>query len=506
MTELGAFATGMQVWQRVLGAVAPEARLSTFEHAAAEFAGFVSRGLDRAAAADALFELATRAGMLIEPAAADVIQEIITRYFEEIEQVPDEMEEPPGPNGRDEHKLAALPTFDVGKLQGVEPPPRRWCVRDRIPMRNVTLLSGDGATGKTTIALQLSVRVAAEQPDWLGAIIDEPGRVLFVTAEEELDEMHYRLDMIVRRYGLEFSNVADRLHLICRAGEDCVLGQPNLRNGMLVTTEQYARLRLTVEQFRPKLLIMESSADLYAGNESDRSMVRQFIRVMRSLCLQYDCAIVLISHPSMSGLGSGTGTAGSTQWQNSVRSRIYFTREKTKKKNGNGHSEDEDEEPKDDDIRVLKVMKLNYAKQGEEVRVKYDQGVFVVEGQQVDPLKESLRDQELDRTFMTLLRNYQSAGRQVSDKPSNSYAPALFAKETLAKAAKATPRLLAEAMRRLFAAQQILVVFEGPPSHRRSRIVPAKSTSEGASNASSNDLEGHVIEMDFSKRETEDEK
>lgn len=488
MTELGRYSAGMQVWQRVLNAVAPADRLSTFEHAASEFAGFVGKGLDRVQAADALFELATRAGMLIEPDAQDVIQQIISRYFEQIEQVPDEIEEPPPhrANGRDPNQLTALETVDVGTLQGIEPPPRRWCVKDRIPMRNVTLLSGDGATGKTTIALQLSVRVASGQPDWLGAMIDEPGRVVFMTAEEELDEMHYRLQMIVQRYGLEFNDVADKLHLICRPGEDCVLGQPNVKNGMLTTTTQYARLRLNLEQLRPKLVILESSADLYSGNESDRSMVRQFIRVLRTLCIEFDCAIVLISHPSMAGLGKGTGTAGSTQWQNSVRSRLYFTRDKKKKK-----TSDDDEEEDDDsasDLRLLRVMKLNYAKQGEEVEVRWDNGVFVVVGKANDVEKAS-RNAELDRTFLVLLNNFTRDGRQVSDRPGTTYAPALFAKETIAKAAKASSAQLAEAMRRLFEARQIMVVWEGPKSRQRSKIVPF-STSSNASTAS---LEGAGI-------------
>src|SRR5689334_19490826 len=57
--------------------------------------------------------------------------------------------------------------------QGQSVPERRWLVRNRIPMANVTLLSGDGAAGKTTIALQLAVAVASGAGDWLGAVIDE---------------------------------------------------------------------------------------------------------------------------------------------------------------------------------------------------------------------------------------------------------------------------------------------------------------------------------------------
>ena len=54
----------------------------------------------------------------------------------------------------------------VSDLDGKEIPDRDWLFHDWIPGKRVTLLYGDGGTGKSQIAMQLCVAVASDQP-WL---------------------------------------------------------------------------------------------------------------------------------------------------------------------------------------------------------------------------------------------------------------------------------------------------------------------------------------------------
>src|SRR5438874_7073424 len=73
-------------------------------------------------------------------------------------------------------------------------PERQWIVRDMIPANTVTLLSGDGAVGKSTLALQLGTARALGR-DWIGTV-PTPGRTLHLSAEDDADELHRRLDDI----------------------------------------------------------------------------------------------------------------------------------------------------------------------------------------------------------------------------------------------------------------------------------------------------------------------
>jgi len=56
---------------------------------------------------------------------------------------------------------------------------------------------------------------------------------------------------------------------------------------------------------------------------------------------------------------------------------------------------------------------------------------------------------------LNLLRLFKEQGRRVSDRPSVTYAPTVFAQEDIAKKAGVTSKALADAMRRLFAAGRI---------------------------------------------------
>jgi RecA-family ATPase len=472
--ELGQYAQGFASFRKLLSAVPDTSRVAVFSNAAAEAASYVAKGLDRTVAADELADMAVAHGL----DDADAVQWIISKAFERIEQrerVPDDIQAPGKSNGKD--RIEPLSAFAASVFSGVEAPPRRWSVVGRIPMRNVTLLAGDGATGKTTIALQLAVVCASNGNDWLGAILGEHGPVFFLTAEEERDEVHYRLTKIANHYGVDFATLHN-LHIHCAAGEDCVLGNVN-RLGVFTATAFHARLKYALATIRPKLVILESSADLYGGNENDRASVRQFIRLLRAIAIEFDCAVVLISHPSVAGLVSGSGTSGTTGWNNAVRSRMYFMRI------------DEDDDDEQDDRRVLKVMKANYAPRGDSVLVTYQDGVFAKPPAKADYDRQK-EEQEHDAIFLKLLRRFTEQGRKVSPNPSKTYAPTVFMDEPEAKKRKrkVTKDQLAEAMRRLFAAQKIGVTATGPASRRYDFIIERGASGQlalGPSNASSND-------------------
>jgi AAA domain len=57
---------------------------------------------------------------------------------------------------------ALLTTITPSAWRGTPIPPMRWLALHRIPAGDVTILSGDGGGGKTTIALQLAVAVTQD--------------------------------------------------------------------------------------------------------------------------------------------------------------------------------------------------------------------------------------------------------------------------------------------------------------------------------------------------------
>lgn len=335
-------------------------------------------------------------------------------------------------------------------------PERAWGVRDLFPKRNVALLSGQGAAGKSLLALQLGVAHALGR-DWIGRL-PERGPFLYLGAEDDADEIYRRLADILKHNGADFADLKDNVHLLTLAGEDAVLGVAE-RSGLVKPTSLYARVMKAAIAIKPILIVLDTVADVAAINENDRSQVRQFIGLLRRLAIAVDAYVLVCSHPSLTGINTGTGLSGSTGWHNSVRSRCYLTIP------GN----DGDEGP-DPDLRVLEFQKSNYGPISASIALRWEQGIWKPIGG-VGTLEQQLADRKAEDVFLTLLERFTREGRHVTDKRSPSYAPTKFAGEPEAKAAKATSRVLEKAMQRLFAAGRIRVVTEGPPSRQRSRLV-----------------------------------
>jgi RecA-family ATPase len=184
---------------------------------------------------------------------------------------------------------------------------------------------------------------------------------------------------------------------------------------------------------------------------------------------------MLLSHPSVAGMASGSGMAGSTQWNNAVRSRMYF---KTVRADKDDPFDDDAEAVKESgsDYRELQYLKNNRAKQGDRIKLVYTDGLFLPERQQA-PADKAAQEAKADEVFMTLLRKFNSddSDRNVGVKSGTTYAPAMFAKEREAKLARVTKPMLTQAMQRLVEAKKIRSEMFGPQSKRRSRLIEVTS-------------------------------
>jgi RecA-family ATPase len=344
---------------------------------------------------------------------------------------------------------------DIAIWATQQPPPREWAVPDRFPLRNVALLSGEGAVGKSILLTQLAAAVVLER-DWLGTL-PEPGPVLYLNAEDEEVEMHRRVAAVAAHYSVGLSDLKSDLHILALAGQDAVLGYPD-RNGLIKPTPLFHKLTEAARDIRPKLIALDTSADVFGGNENDRAQVRQFIGLIRGMAIAANAAVIIAAHPSLTGINSGSGLSGNTAWHNSVRARAYMKSAKT-----------EDGTEPDKALRLIEFMKSNYGPVAEAITVRWKDGVFIPEPR-TGSLERLAVEAKADNIFLQLLQRFSCEGRSVGDKHGHSYAPALFSKEPEATAARLKKDTLAQAMRRLFASKKIHVEQYGRPSRPASKL------------------------------------
>ena len=265
----------------------------------------------------------------------------------------------------------------------------------------VTNLSGDGGTGKTLVAIQVITAMSLGLP-WFGKPVQQ-GPALLYTAEDDASELHRRFAAVVASSGHRLADLSG-VQIIPMAGLDATLATQNDLGGISTTT-QFEKLKKVVEEHKPRLVVIDPAADVFAGDEIKRVQVRQFVQKLAKLALDADCAVMLLSHPSLSGMMTGRGTSGSTAWSNSVRSRLYL--------------QADDDDP---NRRVLKVMKANYGAVGEEIGLRWQDGAFVID-QGGDPAALNLANRKTDDVFLSVFIKLTAQGHDLSPKPCSTYAP-----------------------------------------------------------------------------------
>jgi RecA-family ATPase len=275
------------------------------------------------------------------------------------------------------------------------PPGRLWIAQDWVPIGVTTALYADGGIGKTLLALQLQCSTAATIP-WCG-LATMQCRSLGLYCEDDADELHRRQLDICDAAGITPSELGS-VTTISGYGLNNVLVEPG-ENGCMQSTTYFHGLKKWIREEQAKLVVLDTAADLFAGNENDRQQVRQFIGFLNGLAYDEQCAVFLNAHPSKDGIKTSKLDGGSTAWNNTVRSRLTLDR-----------AAGDDADPAE---RVLRRAKANYAGIGDDLRLRWAHGVM-------QPIAAPggfaamARSQDADGIFLTLLARHNAQGVRVS--------------------------------------------------------------------------------------------
>jgi len=244
--------------------------------------------------------------------------------------------------------------------------PRMWVIADWVPYKTITMLFGAGGVGKTLLGQQAGNCVATGRP-FLGLeTMQMP--VISISCEDDKDELSRRQLSINAWMGIdEFGSGPENMTLSPRVGKDNILvtfsstGKAEPGEFFQVLCDKISRAKGDAGHI---LVLLDTAADLFGGTENSRRETNTFIKTyLGSIVQKYNATIILMAHPSLAGIASGTGLSGSTAWENSVRARAYLSRA--------------DDDPS---IRTLARMKSNYSDIGSENDIKliWDNGVLTI--------------------------------------------------------------------------------------------------------------------------------
>ena len=309
--------------------------------------------------------------------------------------------------------------FPASHLKDTPDDPQGWIVPELIPDDDAILNQGDGGAGKTTTMLQLAVAVATGR-EWLGLpTVDEPAVVVYFSCEERTKKIKHRIRPLIEGPSSPYNGEVEwsdlnNLRIVGLADRDALVAIKD-NTGRIVATEMFEFFKRKIEQHGPKLVIIDSLYDVYGGDENTRAQVKQFVSMLRRFTSRFECGLIVLGHPSLYGMATGTGTSGSTAWRNAFRGMLYTTIDKPASKGGV-------------QVHKIAIKKGNYGPPDREIQIIWENGIFVPLSEEDAAATKATTQEGAKSVFLELLARYNDQGTAVTTALRGSYAPREFAK------------------------------------------------------------------------------
>jgi RecA-family ATPase len=265
----------------------------------------------------------------------------------------------------------------------VAPPARSWLLRDKrtpcaegvFPLGKSGLLIGEGGVSKTMAVLQLAVAVATGS-DWLGAFsVMNPGPVLVLLGEEDLEEVRRRTYAATRL--LRSVPQPGSLVFLPLSGTPCAFLERDSRYGSVRESEFLGWLRKYVAS-REWRLIVADPLSRFAGPEAekDNEQATRFVQVVESLAKPGITSTLVCHHTNQNSRGKA-GTVDATSGRGVTGLHDGF-RWQASLENARADLEDEDEHRRLSRTVRFKFNKSNYSREFDPVMLRRGDGGVLI--------------------------------------------------------------------------------------------------------------------------------
>ena len=298
------------------------------------------------------------------------------------------------------------------------PPERKLLLSSQeidIPLGVVAILSGQGGVGKSMMALNLAIATASQCPiDTFESV--EPMRVLYLSGEDDKDEMHRRTLSILNKHfrrdtGTDYEYDLDHINPILS-----YLGIPDLTGKPLRLTEKghdiietpvFTQLMLAVEPFdQLGLIVIDTAIRFRGGSENDSSDTSLFISLCERLAKKTGATVLVLTHTNKQAAGQNNQNTirGSSALVDNAR-LVLSMRQMTDKE------ADQNEVSSPENYVCLQCVKSNYTKLGKSMWFKKgDLGQLEFTDLQSKMLEKIVFDQEKDK--QTILEKIEDESEQ----------------------------------------------------------------------------------------------
>ena len=214
--------------------------------------------------------------------------------------------------GTESQAMNGFPTRAPIELED-RPRQQQWLIDGLWGRQAVGIVGGEPKCGKSFLALDLAVAVAAGVPCLRRFAADQPGPVLLFAAEDAGHIVRARLQGIASAAGARF----DALDI-------AVIDVAALR---LDHRADRQRLVQTVERVRPRLVVLDPLVRLHGVDENTVAEVAPILGFLRDVQRRFETAVLLVHHARKSGATRpGQALRGSSELHAWGDSNLYLRR------------------------------------------------------------------------------------------------------------------------------------------------------------------------------------
>jgi hypothetical protein len=209
------------------------------------------------------------------------------------------------------------------------PPARDWLIDGMLLSGKSAILAGLSGLSKTQLALQLSISAA------IGALFagraTQLGRVLFLSGEEDREELQRRINAVIRRENLRQSQidlVRENLFAYPLVGADIRLTA--LKAGALAEASFFSQIIAAAGAHENlKLIVLDHAGLIHGGDFSAKQDAALTMRLVNDITIRTGAAVVLLAHSPKSAIQAEEADAsmvfGSTAFVEQARGGWVMT-------------------------------------------------------------------------------------------------------------------------------------------------------------------------------------
>lgn len=187
--------------------------------------------------------------------------------------------------------------------------PRPWLLTGYLMRDQLTALLAAPGAGKSNLALGTAVAVASGDGRHIGFKVpkrEQPGRILFITVEENLDELNRRLWAYCEHHAIDRAKLDGRIWIQRDNTVSLKLMRTNPETRELGITKAFTATRELVKRHNIDLVIFDPLAELHTAEENDNNAVGLVVQHMRQICREARAAGLIAHHTRKAGTAGGT--------------------------------------------------------------------------------------------------------------------------------------------------------------------------------------------------------